>query len=66
MNDGIYKRLVDAFQEQDDVKKRELPEGSPAMPGTLTGWKVFVGEHLPPCTMFVSRDIFDALKKERV
>lgn len=63
---SIWKRLVDAFQDQEDERKRkalaELERQGPCLPGRVVGYTVMVDPMLPPATMHVSQDVFDALK----
>jgi hypothetical protein len=61
--DSIYKRLVDSFQEQEDAKRQENPNNFPVASDSIGRWRIITGPYLPPATIYVSRDIWDELKK---
>lgn len=63
------KRVVNAFQEQDDVAKakaQEIPlDHRCYMPGSFAGWTFRVNDLLPAGTLDVSRDVFESLQKSK-
>ena len=61
-DDSLYGKLVDAFQEQRDAERHKLSDVVlPDAP--IASWRVICGEHVPPATLYVSRDVWDALKR---
>jgi len=66
---GIFSRLVEEFQRQEDERKRKEREIPPeqrvaVLPlHPLDGWKVLKMDYLPPRTLMVSPDVWDELCK---
>lgn len=61
------KRVVDAFQEQNDAAKakaQEIPLDQRCyVPGSFSGWTFMINDLLPEGHLQVSRDVFESLQK---
>lgn len=64
----IYKKLIDAFQDQGEERRRINRElalrGGPALQGAPLGaWNIIRSPYLPPNTLAVSDDVWEELRK---